>query len=137
MGSWAPSPSESWEEVALASERNAAAALQAGRAAPGPTVRRDIDDALGRLGVPLTAFAPGESRSAGAAKWAAPGDRVWLLRMIPVRHDRLDEARVAGVITIGWGEADGLTDPGLTRDRFRDEVVRPYYSDARDACTWS
>ncbi len=46
-------------------------------------------------------------------------------------------ARVAGVITIGWGEADGLTDPGLTRDRFRDEVVRPYYSDARDACTWS
>jgi len=54
------------------------------------------------------------------------GSRVWLLRMVPVGEDRVGEARAAGVITIGWGKADGLTDPGLSRDRFRDEVVRAY-----------
>ncbi len=68
--------------------------------------------------------------SLGGRSEEPPGSRIWLLRMVPVGEDRVGDARAAGVITIGWGKADGLTDPGLSRDRFRDEVIRAYYSGA-------
>jgi len=113
------------EEVARAGSRTAVTALQWGRSGASDTTLRDIDEALDRLGV-RRGMSKGIASTAELHRSEEPsGSRVWLLRMVPVGEDRVGEARAAGVITIGWGKADGLTDPGLSRDRFRDEVVRP------------
>ncbi len=121
------------EEVARSGERTAVAALQEGRSSPSASVRQDIVDALDRLGIRPAAFSGTRSTSASVPRSdAPPGSRVWLLRMVPVGEDRLDDARAANVITIGWGKADGLVDPGLSRERFRDEVIRAYYQEATD-----
>lgn len=121
------------EAIARSGESSAVAALQEGRLSPSATVRQDIDDALGRLGVRPAAFSsPGPTGRSVARSDGPPGSRVWLLRMVPVGTDRLDAARTANVITIGWGKADGLVDPGLSRERFRDEVIRAYYQEAAD-----
>jgi len=121
------------EEIARTGDRSAVAALQDGRSSPSATVRRDIDDALGRLGVRPVAFGgPGSPGRSVPRSDAPPGSRAWLLRMVPVGRDRVEDARAANVITIGWGKADGLVDPGLSRERFRDEVIRAYYQRATD-----
>ncbi len=80
----------------------------------------------------LPSSATGPTGRSGPRSDAPPGSRVWLLSMVPVGTDRLDDARAANVITIGWGKADGLVDPGLSRERFRDDVIRAYYQEATD-----
>lgn len=121
------------EEIARSGEPSAVAALQEGRSSPSNSIRRDIDDALGRLGVRPVAFSgPGSTGRSVPRSDAPPGSRVWLLRMVPVGRDRVEDALAANVLTIGWGKADGLMDPGLSRERFRDEVIRAYYSGATD-----
>ncbi len=116
------------EEVARKGDRTAAVrALQAGRPGVSPIVTRDIDEALGRLGVQTRPPSTSVPRSD-----APPGSRVWLLRMVPVGRDRVEDALAANVITIGWGKPDGLVNLGLSREQFRDEVIRAYYQQATD-----
>src|SRR5688500_5840608 len=61
--------------------------------------------------------------------------RAWLLRMRPLDVDLVPEALRTAEVSVGWGKAEGLTDPSLTRRQFRDRLVTAYdqYADLRRA----
>jgi hypothetical protein len=58
--------------------------------------------------------------------------RAWLLRMNPLDVDRVPVALRTGEISVGWGKAQGLTDPSLSRWRFRSILIDAYHADAPD-----
>jgi predicted Mrr-cat superfamily restriction endonuclease len=58
--------------------------------------------------------------------------RAWLLRMRPLDVDLVPKALRTAEVSVGWGKADGLTDPSLTRTRFRDLLVVAYHREAAD-----
>jgi predicted Mrr-cat superfamily restriction endonuclease len=58
--------------------------------------------------------------------------RAWLLRMRPLEVDLVPKALRTAEVSVGWGKAEGLTDPSLTRGQFRDLFVMAYHRDAAD-----
>jgi predicted Mrr-cat superfamily restriction endonuclease len=52
--------------------------------------------------------------------------QAFVLRIAPSGIDRLDEALAADQIIIGWSDAKGLLEPGLSWEQFR-EIVRTRY----------
>jgi predicted Mrr-cat superfamily restriction endonuclease len=53
----------------------------------------------------------------------------FVLRIAPGGEDKVPEALAAGQLIIGWAEAEGLLDPALTWEQFREIVRNAYYSD--------
>ncbi len=52
----------------------------------------------------------------------------YVLRMAPVGIDWVPEALQSDQISIGWGEAAHLMDPGLDYRQFREVVKNIYYA---------
>jgi predicted Mrr-cat superfamily restriction endonuclease len=53
----------------------------------------------------------------------------FVLRIAPGGQDKLPEALSTDQVIIGWARAEGLLDPTLTWEKFRDIVRAAYYSD--------
>lgn len=53
----------------------------------------------------------------------------FVLRIAPGGEDKVPEALAANQIIIGWAEAAGLLDPGLSWEQFREILRKAYYSD--------
>jgi predicted Mrr-cat superfamily restriction endonuclease len=53
----------------------------------------------------------------------------FVLRVAPSGVDRVPEALSTDQVIIGWAEAEGLLDPALTWDQFREIVRNAYYAD--------
>jgi predicted Mrr-cat superfamily restriction endonuclease len=52
--------------------------------------------------------------------------------MRPLEVDLVPKALRTAEVSVGWGKAEGLTDPSLTRSQFRDLFVMAYHRDAAD-----
>lgn len=56
----------------------------------------------------------------------------FVLRIAPAGVDKVPEALRSGELIIGWAEADGLLEPNLSWENFRDIVRRAYFADQPD-----
>lgn len=56
----------------------------------------------------------------------------FVLRISPGGVDKVPEAFRSGELIAGWAEADGLLEPNLSWESFRDIVRRAYYADQPD-----
>src|SRR5580704_10855981 len=55
--------------------------------------------------------------------------QAFVLRIVPSGIDRVSEALAADQIMIGWSEAEGLLDPSLAWEQFREIVRRTYFEE--------
>lgn len=56
----------------------------------------------------------------------------FILRIAPGGEDKVPEALQSSELIIGWADADGLLEPSLSWENFREIVRRAYYADQPD-----
>jgi len=60
------------------------------------------------------------------------GQSAWVLRIAPGRIDRVEEALSSDQIIIGWAAAEGLLNPDLSGEAFREILSQAFYSSEPD-----